>query len=101
MKKLLVLTAAALIFQATPVLAEHHEGSGKKGKMFAKYDTNNDGVISESEFMAKAKEKFSKMDANGDGNVTKEERKTAHEAKRSERKDKRQERKEKRPSPAE
>lgn len=100
MKKLLLLTAAGLIAVSAPVLADNHgdhSGKGGKGdrgaKMFEKQDTNSDGVISEAEFMAKAKEKFSKMDANGDGTVTKEEAKAAHEKKREERKGKKKERK--------
>ena len=88
MKKILLLTAAILVFQATPVFADDHQGGDKKGKMFEKHDTNGDGVISEAEFIAKAKAKFSEMDADGDGNITKEEGKKAHEAKRAKRKEK-------------
>ena len=109
MKKILMLTAAGLILQATPVLAEHHEGAeGHKGKMFQKHDTNGDGVISESEFLEQAKKRFSKMDADGSGSVSQDEAKAAHKAKREkmrekkeERKEKRQERKEKRSDKAE
>ena len=97
MKKFLLLSATALIFQATPVLAEHHEGErgGKKGKMFEQHDTNGDGVISEAEFLAKAKQKFAEKDTNGDGSISKDEAKAAHEAKREKRKEMREKRKEK------
>ena len=89
MKKLLLLTAAGLILQATPVLADHH-GKGKFDEKFAKHDINGDGVVSEAEFLENAKKKFSEKDANNDGSVSKDEAKAAYEAKRSERKEKRQ-----------
>jgi hypothetical protein len=95
MKKLLMLTAAGLILQATPVLADHHEdghkGHGdKRGEMFAKHDINGDGVISEAEFLTHAKAKFVKKDTNHDGSISKEEAKTAHAAKREKWKEKRE-----------
>ena len=100
MKKILMLTAAGLILQATPVLAEDHEGGHHKGdhkaKMFEKQDANGDGMISEAEFLDNAKKHFAEMDANGDGNVTKEEGKAAFEAKREKMKEKRKAWKEKR-----
>lgn len=37
-------------------------------------DTNNDGVISKAEFLAKAEERFNKLDKDGDGNITEAER---------------------------
>lgn len=103
MKKILLLTAMGFIFQATPVLAEHHErGDHKRGgkdrgaEMFKKGDANSDGMISEAEFLAKAKEKFAEKDVNGDGNISQDEAKKAHEAKRAKMKEKRKEWKEKR-----
>ncbi len=72
MKKLLTLGAFALAFSATPALADHHGGE-HKGDMFAKHDTNGDGVVSEAEFLEHAKERFSKMDTDGNGEVSKEE----------------------------
>ena len=92
MKKLLLLAAAALIVQATPVLAENYggKGHGKKGQMFEKYDTNGDGAISQSEFLAKAQQKFAEKDTNGDGAISKEEAQAAHEAKRNKMKEKRE-----------
>lgn len=80
MKKILMLGAAALMFQAVPALAEGGPGDGHhKGKMFEKQDTNGDGVITEDEFLAKAKERFAMMDADSDGKITMEEGKAAHE----------------------
>ncbi len=100
MKKILLLTAMGFIFQATPVLAEHHEGGDHKrggkdrgAEMFKKSDTNADGMISQEEFLSKAKEKFSEKDINGDGNISQDEAKTAHEAKREKMKEKRKARK--------
>jgi len=77
MKKLLLLIAAGLIIQATPVLAEGHEGGkhGKKGQMFEKHDTNGDGMISEAEFLAKAKAKFAEKDINEKRKEMRQERK--------------------------
>lgn len=98
MKKLLILTAAVLVFQTTPVLAESYEGGDKphKGKMFEKKDTNGDGVISESEFLDHAKARFDEMDKNGDGSISQDEAKVMHEAKREKMKEKRDQWKEKR-----
>lgn len=92
-----MLSAAALILQATPVLAGPHEGGeGRKGEMFKKHDLNGDGKITESEFLEHAKKKFSERDKNNDGAITEDEAKAAYEAKRSEMKEKRENWKEKR-----
>lgn len=96
MRKLLVLSVAALAIVATPVLADSHGGKGAKGKMFEKHDTNGDGAISKEEFLDHAEERFSKMDTNGDGSVSKEEAKAGHDKKRAEMKERIKERKEKR-----
>jgi len=98
MKKLLMLGAAVLTFQAAPVLAGHHEGGDhgdKKGKMFSSKDTNGDGVISKSEFLSHAEEKFGKMDRDGDGSISKDEAKANKKEKREKMKEKRAERMEK------
>lgn len=80
MKKLLVLSAAALVFQAIPAIAaDGHEKGDRGAKMFEKLDTDKNGTISEAEFLTKSKERFATMDANGDGAVTPEEAKAAHE----------------------
>ena len=79
-KKILVLSAAALMFQAVPALAEPGHDKGDRGaKMFEKLDADKDGVISEAEFLAKSKERFAEMDADKNGSVTQEEAKAAHE----------------------
>lgn len=91
MKKLLLIAAAGLVMQVTPVLADNHEGGehGKKGKMFEKHDLNSDGMISQDEFLEHAKKKFAEKDTNGDGSISKDEAKAGHEDKRSKRKGKR------------
>ena len=98
MKKLLLLTAAGLILQATPVLAEERDGGPKrgdhKGGMFAKHDTNGDGSISEAEFLVHAKARFAEKDTNNDGSISQEEAKAAHEARKAKMKEKREEMKE-------
>lgn len=98
MKKLLTLTTVALAVSVTPVLADNHAGGGegKHAGMFAKHDTNGDGVISKSEFLAHAEERFAKMDKDGNGEVSKDEARSAREAMHEKMKEKRQERKEKR-----
>jgi Ca2+-binding EF-hand superfamily protein len=78
MKKILMLSAAVLALQAIPALAQEHGDKGARGaKMFEKQDTNGDGVITEEEFVARAKEHFTMMDGNKDGKVTKEESEAA------------------------
>lgn len=97
MKKILMLSAAALLLQAAPVLADNYDGGGKgkKGDMFQKHDLDKDGKITEAEFLQHAKKKFAERDANGDGSITQEEAKAAYEAKRAEKKEKREMRRDK------
>ena len=93
MKKILMLSAAVLVFQALPAMAQ--EGQAGKGdraeKMFSKQDLNGDGVLTEEEFLSKAREHFAMMDADKNGQVTREESQAAFEkmkAKWKERKEK-------------
>lgn len=88
MNKFLMLIAAGLILQATPVFAGHHEG---EGKMFEKHDLNGDGSISQDEFLEHAKKKFQKRDANGDGIISKDEAQAAKAEKKEKWKEKRKE----------
>lgn len=89
MKKILLLVAAGLIFQVTPVLAQPQGdgvvGPDKRGKMFEKHDTNGDGMVSEAEFLEHAKKKFAEKDINGDGSLSQDEAKAAHAEKRKKR----------------
>lgn len=85
--KILVLSAAALMFQAVPAFADPGHKGDHGAKMFEKLDTNKDGVISEEEFLNKSKERFAAMDADGNGSVTQEEAKAAHEKMREKRKE--------------
>ncbi len=106
MKKILVLTALAVIVGAPSVMAEGLQGEengGRRGppnpekmieKLLKHHDLNKDGVVSKKEFMKSSAERFAKMDANGDGEVTKVEVKKdfeARKAKRDERKEARDE----------
>lgn len=79
MKKLMMLSAAILAMQAIPALAADGAPKEHRGaKMFEKQDTNGDGIVTEEEFLARAKEHFTLMDGNKDGKITKEEAEAAH-----------------------
>lgn len=51
----------------------HAAHRGGRGGMFKRADANNDGRVSQQEFLARAAERFQRMDANGDGFITQEE----------------------------
>jgi Ca2+-binding EF-hand superfamily protein len=99
-----MLTAAGFIFQATPVLAEMHGDHDMKHKekmeeMFNETDVNNDGMISEDEYMVhvrdKAAEKFDDKDGNDDGMVSMEEAREYYAEKKEKWKEKKAEMKDK------
>lgn len=98
MKKLFMTAAviSAFALTANVAMAEHHKGGEHKGKgkMMERADTDGDGNISKSEFMAKHEAMFSKIDTDGNGVLSKEEMKAGHEKmheKRKEMKEKRME----------
>lgn len=63
----------------------HHFGGPRGGMMMEKMaDTNNDGAVSQAEFVAAALKRFDAEDANHDGKVTKEERQASRAAKKAE-----------------
>ncbi len=51
----------------------------KMEQRIQKMDTDGDGAISKSEFMAQAETRFDRMDLNGDGMITPEERQALRE----------------------
>jgi len=55
-------------------------GRGFGGRMFARLDTNGDGVIDRDEYRAQAAQRFDRMDTNKDGKVDASERQAAREA---------------------
>jgi len=85
MKKLLALTILALTLSTGSVFAQdaapekpkHEQKHG--GKMFAKMDTDKDGIVTKEEFMKIHEEHFALMDGNGDGKVTQDEAAAAKE----------------------
>lgn len=83
--KIVVLMSTALFFSQA-VMAEHAGGHDEKNANkhhVKKADTNNDGVVSRDEFMAKhqehANKRFEKLDANKDGNIDDAEHKAARD----------------------
>lgn len=71
------------------ILERAEKFKGKMKKHMKEIDTNNDGKISKSEFLAHKGKRFDKMDSNNDGYLSKEEAKAgrkAMKAKRHERK---------------
>lgn len=113
MKKLL-LTASALAFLAAgPAMAQggpsSEDGYGAQGgpgngpraaqmqaKMLERMDENGDGEITESDFIARAKDRFESIDTDNDGKVSPEEARAHHKDMRSKMKEKRGEWREKR-----
>jgi len=99
MKKLLMITALAMVASA-PVMAEgygkgpgrHRNPERKLEMMFKRHDTNKDGVIAKDEFLKGAEERFEKIDLDSDGKVTKEEAKKHAEEMREKFKKMREER---------
>ncbi len=95
MKKIIILSTAILALSSGYVMAEDGgpqggpQGDGpKKGKMMQqKLDTNGDGVVSKSEFLAHAEERFSKIDKDGSGDISKEEGRAAHKHMRERKKE--------------
>lgn len=81
---------ALMIGGIAPAMADGHGGGkGKhKGDMFEKLDTDKDGLVTQVEFLAHAKEKFAKMDTDGDGSFTKEEAKASRKDMKEKRKGK-------------
>ncbi len=56
-------------------------GAGGRGeRMFARLDTNGDGVIDREEFRAQAAQRFDRMDTNKDGKIDAAERQAARDA---------------------
>ncbi len=74
MKKLLMLSVAALALSVSAAFAEEGiEGRPHRGDMFEKIDSDKDGAISKAEFTAFRDARFVEMDKDGDGKVAKEE----------------------------
>jgi hypothetical protein len=55
-------------------------GRGFGDRMFARLDTNGDGVVDRDEFRAQAARRFDRMDTNKDGKVDAAERQAARDA---------------------
>ena len=68
MKKLLILSSAALILSSSFAIASGH-GAGKKS--FQKLDLNSDGVITINEAKPKMKKYFARFDLDQNGKITK------------------------------
>ena len=77
-------------------MKKHFKRRGKM--MMEKVDTNQDGQIDLSEYLAQAEERFRKLDLDSDGFVTKEEHRQAAKEMRKKHREKRKEWLEKRRS---
>jgi hypothetical protein len=82
---------------------EEHKGKKYKHKhrksparMLKKVDTNQDGQVDLTEFLAHAEQRFNKMDLNSDGILTLEEGKESHKLMREKHKAERKARREQR-----
>lgn len=73
MKKLIGYSLLALTF-AAPLYAMEGEGD-RHAQHLKEVDTDGDGKVSKTEFLAKAEKRFAEADANGDGFIVKEEHK--------------------------
>lgn len=95
MKKLL-LSVAVLALLTSPAMAGDGDGRdhAKREHHGPKMDTDGDGVVSKSEFIAAQEKRFDEMDANNDGKIQKEEFKSAREKWKEKRKDMKEKRKE-------
>ena len=95
MRKVLMFSVLAVLFLGGATVASADCGAcdkkedrkSKHCKMFEKKDTNSDGTISKSEFMASAEKKFARIDADGSGGLTKEEVKKYWAAKKKKHKE--------------
>ena len=84
MKNLLAisLSTCLIVLFSSPVFAHEHGDKGHKkhskmGRMFDRTDTNQDGQLELSEFLAHAESRFQKMDIDSNGYVTPEESREA------------------------
>ncbi len=55
-------------------------GAGRGERMFARMDTNGDGVIDREEYRAQAMRRFDRLDTNKDGKIDPAERQAARDA---------------------
>ena len=88
MKTLQMLAISSLLLGLTQTAYAAHDGAdhdamGSHHHSWQDADSNNDGVISKDEFMAKhqqrAEKMFTKLDANKDGKVDAAERNAMHD----------------------
>lgn len=93
MKKIIMTlcTTALISGSACVALASEYERHGDDmpppprehmKKMYKNMDSNGDGIVSKSEFIAHTESRFEKMDADKDGNLTKEEMREHHKERR-------------------
>ena len=97
MKKLLLSALVLGVTFAAPAMAEDYGSDDKKrSEKHRKHriDTNEDGVVSKSEFMAAQEKKFKELDANNNGKIEREEFKKFHAKMKNKRKEWHKERKE-------
>lgn len=90
----LLLSALALTVIAAPVMAQDGAHDGPHGKMMDRKmnaDTDGDGALSKTEFMAVHEKRFAEMDGNSDGSISKDEMESHRETMKEKFKEKRAE----------
>ena len=73
MKYTLLLTAALLSFGGCSMLKPHYNDEQMHTYLFNKFDSNQNGIITETEYMEFIDERFVKMDTDRNGTITKED----------------------------
>jgi len=66
----------ALVFLATPALAQQPQMPDLEEMFFKQFDTNQDGLVSKDEFLKPTEAQFDHMDTNKDGALDQAEVKT-------------------------
>jgi len=70
---LLTLVFIAIFLGGCAVIKPQYSDEEMHAYLFDKYDTDRDGIITETEYFSFIEQRFGKLDPNSDGKITKEE----------------------------